>query len=82
METFTVYILYSSTIDRFYIGYTSMSLPERLGKHNTNHKGFTGQTNDWAIRWAEPFDDKTQAIRKEKQIKRRGAKRFLESLKR
>jgi|AntRauTorckE5430_2_1112549.scaffolds.fasta_scaffold23379_1 putative endonuclease len=63
METFTVYILYSSTIDKFYVGYTSMGLPERLSKHNTNHKGFTGQTNDWAIQWSEPFADKTQALR-------------------
>ena len=77
-----MYILYSSRIDKFYVGYTSLSLPERLSKHNTNHKGFTGQTNDWAIRWSEPFSDKTQAIRKEKQIKSRGAERFLTSLNR
>ncbi|WP_207422150.1 GIY-YIG nuclease family protein [Desertivirga brevis] len=38
---YIVYILYSSSLNKYYIGSTS-NLPERLRKHNTKHKGFTG----------------------------------------
>jgi putative endonuclease len=34
---FYTYILYSSALDSFYIGYTSMEIDERIKKHNTNH---------------------------------------------
>ncbi|MDX1270388.1 GIY-YIG nuclease family protein [Bizionia paragorgiae] len=33
---YLTYILYSDTLDRYYIGYTGDLLIERLRKHNTN----------------------------------------------
>ena len=33
------YILYSKTLDKFYIGHTSMSVEERLTKHLQKHQG-------------------------------------------
>ncbi|MEN0006893.1 MAG: GIY-YIG nuclease family protein [Bacteroidota bacterium] len=78
MKTFTTYILYSATIKRYYIGYTSTSLEERLKKHNTNHHGFTGKCNDWLIVWFSVAGTKSEALRLEKKIKKRGAKRFLQ----
>ncbi len=48
------YILYSTSIDKYYVGHT-LDLPERLRKHNTNHKGFTGKTSDWKIFYSEQF---------------------------
>ena len=44
---YTVYILYSNNIHSYYVGYTSMPMDERLKRHLTNHKGFTGKANDW-----------------------------------
>ena len=49
---FYVYILYSSSKDKFYIGYTS-NIEERLIRHNQKSKGFTGTTNDWKIVYSE-----------------------------
>ncbi|WP_221262187.1 GIY-YIG nuclease family protein [Mucilaginibacter sp. AK015] len=46
---FSTYILYSILLDTYYVGSTS-NLDERVKKHNTNHKGFTGKTSDWVIR--------------------------------
>ncbi len=46
---FWTYILYSTSIDRYYIGYTN-NLDERLKKHNTPHKGFTGKTQELGYR--------------------------------
>ncbi|MEO5909802.1 MAG: GIY-YIG nuclease family protein [Pelobium sp.] len=45
---FYVYILYSSILNKYYVGSTS-NLPERIRKHNSNHKGFTGISADWTL---------------------------------
>jgi putative endonuclease len=68
MEVFYFYILYSASMDKYYIGHTS-ELQERLRKHNTNHKGFTGKVNDWKIVYTEEFQSKTEAYQRERQIK-------------
>ena len=57
---FYVYILYSKIRDRYYVGYTS-ELENRLAKHNTNHKGFTGKTGDWLLVYSEEYSEKTEA---------------------
>jgi len=74
---YKVYILYSSDIERYYVGYTSMALSERVRRHNTNHKGFTGRANDWVIVWSQDKLEKLGALALEKRIKGRGSKRFL-----
>ena len=62
------YILYSKTADRFYIGHTN-NPEERLKKHNTNHKGYTGKYNDWKIVLIEQFSTNEAAYARERQIK-------------
>ena len=62
------YILYSISIDKFYIGHTH-DVSERLRKHNSNHKGFTGHKNDWEIVYSEEFDTKSEAYFRERQVK-------------
>lgn len=63
-----VYILYSTTKDKFYIGYTS-DLNERIIRHNQKSKGYTGSTNDWELKYHETFENKIDALNREKQIK-------------
>ena len=63
------YILYSKSIDKFYIGFTAGELEERLRKHNSNHKGFTGKASDWEMIWTQAFDTETGARARERQIK-------------
>ena len=46
---FIVYIIYSLYKDCYYIGFTADAIEERLRKHNTNHKGFTGGIGDWEL---------------------------------
>ena len=62
------YILYSKTADQFYIGHTN-NPEERLKKHNTNHKGYTGKYSDWKIVHIEQFCTKEAACARERQIK-------------
>lgn len=65
---FYAYILYSEIRDKYYIGSTSNFL-ERLKKHNANHFGFISHTEDWIIVWKQIFENKSDAMKKEKQIK-------------
>ena len=65
---FIVYIIYSSTKNKFYIGFTS-DIKERIIRHNQKSKGFTGSTNDWKIVYTETYLTKSEALTREKQIK-------------
>jgi putative endonuclease len=73
------YILYSPTLDKFYIGSTS-DLKERLRKHNSNHKDFTGNTADWKIKWVEEHLTREDAVKHEKQIKGWKSRKIIEKM--
>ncbi len=76
---FFVYILYSSSRNRYYIGSTS-DLGKRLAKHNTNHKGFTGKVGDWTTVYTERFNSRSQALTRESQIKSWKSRKMIEKL--
>src|SRR5690606_16230872 len=63
------YILYSSSLDKFYIGHTTEPIEERLRKHLSNHKGFTGKAKDWEVVYKEFFITKGEAYARERQFK-------------
>ncbi|UCS93933.1 GIY-YIG nuclease family protein [Echinicola marina] len=50
-----VYIIFSHSANKFYIRHTESTIEERVKKHNSNHKGFTGKFNDWKIVYQEQF---------------------------
>jgi len=74
------YILYSKSIDRYYIGHTGDTVEERLRKHNSNHRGFTGRANDWVIVYTEMYDDKSSAYARERFIKSQKSCGYIERL--
>ncbi|NOT50664.1 MAG: GIY-YIG nuclease family protein [Chitinophagaceae bacterium] len=65
----SVYILYSTILDRFYTGCTGDVLDQRIKKHLSDHNGFTSRAKDWALVYHETFEDKTLALKREKEIK-------------
>jgi len=69
MNNFYFYILYSQVLDKFYIGHTS-NLEERIKKHNTNHKGFTGKKHDWVVAYTETYPSKELAYAREREVKK------------
>ena len=77
---YTVYILYSKTRDKFYIGFTGDDLTQRLRRHNTKHTGFTGTANDWSLMYSESYGNKPEALFREKQIKRWKSSVLIEKL--
>ena len=74
------YILFSTKADRFYIGHTTQSLPERLRKHNSNHRGFTGKFQDWKIVYSETYETKNLAYQREMQVKKWKSRKRIEQL--
>ena len=78
--TFCFYILYSPSLNKYYIGHTGESLEGRLRKHNSNHKGFTGKVNDWEIVYKEQYETKEAAYARERQVKGWKSKRNIEQL--
>jgi putative endonuclease len=77
---FFTYILFSKTKDNYYIGHTGDELSERIRKHNTNHKGFTGGVGDWSLVYQEIFTNKTEAYARERQLKSWKSRKLLEKL--
>ena len=66
---FTFYILYSAFADKYYVGFTGNGIVDRIPKHNSNHKGFTGKYKDWILAYSETYTTKTEALNREKKVK-------------
>ena len=76
---FTVYAIYSEKIDCIYIGQTS-NLEQRLRSHNEYAKGFTARADDWIIIYSEEYSTRTEALKRERQLKTGSGRRFLRDL--
>ncbi len=77
---FFFYILYSKTLDKFYVGYTGDALAERLRRHLSNHQGFTGSVADWEIVYTESFEVETEARNRERQVKKWKSRKMIQEL--
>jgi putative endonuclease len=73
---FYVYILYSSTKDKYYIGQTQ-DIQERIITHNTRKN--LG-ANDWELKYSEAFETRSEAILRESEIKKKKRRTYLEHL--
>ncbi|MFT4534336.1 MAG: putative endonuclease [Saprospiraceae bacterium] len=80
MNSYITYIIYSESIGRYYVGSTLMTLEDRLQRHNSNHKGFTGRANDWVVVHKCVFKDVSSSRQLEAKIKKRGPKRYIDDL--
>jgi putative endonuclease len=78
--TYHVYILYSQLADKYYVGFSGDDLYERLRKHNSNHRGFTGKVSDWQIVFTQKFTEKSEAMKLEKEIKSWKSRKSIERL--
>jgi putative endonuclease len=77
---FIVYVLYSITYDKIYIGYSS-NLAARLLSHNTlAKKGWTIKYRPWEVLYKEVYDTKKQAMEREKELKSAKGRAFIRSL--
>ena len=76
-----VYILYSKSVDRYYIGY-SKNLDQRLLLHNNKYfKGsYSTRANDWVLYYKVNCHSILQARQIESHIKRMKSRVYIENL--
>jgi putative endonuclease len=77
---FTVYALYSEKYKKIYIGYTS-NIEQRLLAHNElETKGYTLRYRPWNLIHTEDFLEKSEAMKREKQLKTAKGREFIWNL--
>ena len=74
-----VYIIYSKKIDRYYVGYTD-DLEWRLERHNSGWGKYTRRGVPWKLKYTESFERKTEAIKREQEIKKKKSRNYIEKL--
>lgn len=77
---FTVYVLYSEKYHKIYIGYTC-NIAQRLLAHNElETKGYTLRYRPWNLIHTEDFLEKSEAMKREKQLKSAKGREFIWNL--
>jgi len=78
---FHVYIIQNPS-NNYYIGHTN-NIERRLIEHNTTNNGsqkYTKNKGPWKIVYLEKFDNRFGAMRREKEIKNKKSKKYIEYL--
>ncbi|MBL7685726.1 MAG: GIY-YIG nuclease family protein [Deltaproteobacteria bacterium] len=78
-KQFHVYILQSQTTGKYYTGYTS-DIESRLWEHNNKISLFTKSGVPWKLVHFETYSSSTEALKREKYIKRQKSRLYIESL--
>ncbi len=76
---FVVYILFSDSLSKFYVGQTQ-DLDSRLRRHNDRRVSFTATGVPWKLIHIFSCLDRSTALQLENKIKKRGIKRHLQDL--
>jgi putative endonuclease len=73
---YVTYILYSKKLKKFYVGQTE-DLCRRLEEHNRGKTPFMAGGIPWELVFSKESISRSEAMRLEKKIKKRGAARYL-----
>ncbi len=76
---FYIYIIYSEKIDRYYVGQTE-NVEERLISHSAGISPYTSISDDWKLVYTESFESRNEAILREKEIKKKKSRKYIEWL--
>jgi len=76
-----VYILKNDTVNKYYVGCT-IDPNERLVQHQAKRRRkWSGrQEGSWQLVYKKKLSNKTEALRFEKEIKRKKSRRYIEAL--
>ena len=74
-----VYILFSESKSKFYIGQTN-DIENRINRHNSGYELSTKHGVPWKIVTFFTLESRSEAIVLEMKIKKRGAKRYLHDI--
>jgi putative endonuclease len=76
---FEVYILRSQASGHFYIGHTE-NLAKRIFEHNHNRTPSIKNRGPWELVYSETHETRSQASRRERQIKSMKSRAYIQSL--
>ena len=76
---FFVYILQSMRLNIFYVGHTD-DLTQRIREHQTGRSRFTASRGPWKLIYIEVFSTRSEAMKRERKIKSRKSRRYIERL--
>ncbi len=76
---FTVYIIKSTSSNKYYIGQTN-NLEHRLIQHNSGYSIATKSGIPWELVFEKEFDTRSDAYQYEQKIKKMKSKKYLEEL--
>ena len=76
---FYTYIIYSESTDKYYIGHTH-DLELRLSRHNDGWTHSTKSGIPWKHVHSEKYDTKSEAMKREYEIKRQKSRKYIKDL--
>ena len=77
MNEFVVYVLYSHSTNKTYVGYTS-DLINRMQSHNIfDKKGYTKNFRPWMVLHVEFYESKSVAMKRELELKTGKGREFI-----
>ena len=79
MAEFYLYILYSDTRDKYYVG-SCDSLERRLADHNAGRSSFTRTGKPWKLKYHEIYKSRSEARSRELEVKKKKSRKYIEYL--
>lgn len=76
---FTVYIIFSPSLNQYYIGHTA-DIEDRLFRHRNRGSMSTKKANDWELKYTDQFETRSAAMQREMELKSKKSRVFLEAL--
>jgi putative endonuclease len=77
--SYYVYVLRSEKDGSFYIGHT-FDLEERIQRHNDGKSSYTRAKAPWKLIYQEVFTTRSEAMKREREIKRMKSREYIERL--
>jgi putative endonuclease len=77
---FTVYVLHSKSFDKIYVGFTGNLLQRMISHNELGKKGWTIKFRPWVLIYKEEFNSKSEAMKREKELKSAAGRTFIRSL--
>lgn len=76
---FYIYIIYSETLNKYYVG-SCQNIEQRLQDHLNSRSKFTKVAKDWQLKYSETFNTRSDAYKRELQIKKMKSRKYIENL--
>ncbi len=73
------YIIYSKSLNKYYVG-SCQNVQERLNDHLNSRSAYTKTVKDWELKYFETFTSRSEAYRREMQIKKMKSRKYIEKL--